>query len=82
MQGRSIINPNFMRAFYIHYGSLGTGHNATYPVAKCMLFVHVVHMVRAGSGTPRRGSGGKEQTLWGAHAPGYLSFVEGSRDDY
>lgn len=39
-----------MRAFYIHYGSLAAGHNATYPIAKCMFFVHVVHMVRAGRG--------------------------------
>lgn len=44
--GRAIVNPNFLRAFYIHYGSLSPGFNVTLPEDKCMFFLHIANMVR------------------------------------
>mmetsp|Transcript_12334 Transcript_12334/g.26633 ORF Transcript_12334/g.26633 Transcript_12334/m.26633 type:complete len:514 (+) Transcript_12334:286-1827(+) len=44
---RSIVNPNFMRNFYIHWGSVAAGYNTTYPPGKCMFFLHVAHLLRA-----------------------------------
>lgn len=45
--GRAVVNPNFLRAFYVHYGSVMTGHNTTYPQPKCMFFMHIANMVGA-----------------------------------
>ena len=39
-----------MRAYYIHWGSVSEGHNASYPEGKCMFFLHLVHLVRQGGG--------------------------------
>lgn len=44
---KSIINPNFLRAFYIHWGSPTPGFNASYPSGKCMFLLHIAHMVSA-----------------------------------
>ncbi|GAX72751.1 hypothetical protein CEUSTIGMA_g207.t1 [Chlamydomonas eustigma] len=44
---RSIVNPNFMRAFYINWGAPISGHNTTQADVQCMAFLHVVHMFQA-----------------------------------
>ena len=44
-QGRSIINPNFLRAYYIHWGSVLPGQEISHPHGKCMFLLHLFRLV-------------------------------------